>query len=255
MPAKHFLTFCALVLASSASAQGFMPPEPYGGDQAVKWLFDQELRMSQRDIDAKVDGQVDLSFTIAADGTARNTRIERTLSEDTEAEALRLASLIRWYPASVGGSKLDKEHTLSVPFNAKRYQKAHAKDPAPEAFLAHPADGSLRLFVDKEVDSLAVPLIPKGLRGLPAYFGSNITYPEDARRRDIQGKVAVEFVVETSGIPSNVRTVESLGGGCDEEAMRLVRGIRWKPAYKNGQRVRYVMKIDIQFRLGQNTRP
>jgi protein TonB len=67
--------------------------------------------------------------------------------------------------------------------------------------------------------------------------------------------VGVEFVVETSGNVSNLRAVEALGAGCDDEAMRLIRSMKWRPAFKNGQRVRSIMKLDIQFRLNTNQRP
>jgi hypothetical protein len=46
-----------------------------------------------------------------------------------------------------------------------------------------------------------------------------------------------------------------LGAGCDDEAMRLIRSMKWRPAFKNGQRVRSIVKMDIQFRLDANQRP
>lgn len=222
----------------------------------MKWLFDEELNYSARDLDAKVTGEVELTFTVGVDGAAKDIRISRTLSEDSETEARRLLSLIRWHPASVGGTAMDKPQTIAVPFNLKRYLKAKSKEARTEKpFARFPVDGSLILFQDRGTDSLAVPMIPKGWRGLPAYFSENLQYPEDARRRDMQGKVVVDFVVEPSGNISNLRTVEALSGGCDSEAMRLVRSISWKPAFKDGKRVRSILKLDIQFRLDANQRP
>ena len=245
---------CA-ALVGPLSAQSFLPPAPYGGDQAVKWLIEQEFVMSPAEVERGTEGEVELTFTVQADGRAANTRVTRTLGEANDKEALRVAALIRWHPASVGGSALDTERTLLIPVSAKRYRKAHAKDGPPPPFMSLPMDLSGELYLDRGTDSLAAPLIPKGLRGLPIYLAENLRYPEDARRRDIQGKVGVEFVVETSGHPSNVRATEALGGGCDDEAMRLVRSLRWRPALKNGQRVRSIVKLDIHFRLNANQRP
>lgn len=240
-----------------ASAQSFQPPAAFGGDQAVRWLFDQELRLPPEAIAAKSDGEVELTFQVLQDGTARNMRVTRSMGEAIDAEALRVAALIRWHPASVGGSALDTERSLSVPINAKRYAKLHKEPEAkvPTGRLALEAETSGTLHTDKQVDSLAAPLIPKGLRGLPMHLAQNLRYPEDARRRDIQGKVVLEFVVEASGTVSNLRTVEALGAGCDDEAMRLIRELTWQPALKGGRRVRSVMKLDIQFRLDANSRP
>ncbi len=61
-------------------------------------------------------------------------------------------------------------------------------------------------------------------------------------------------MVETSGAVSNLRTLNFLGGGCDDEAMRLARTLCWRPAVKDGQFVRSVMKLDIQFRLDPSRR-
>ena len=254
--ARTLLCATTTVLMGSVTAQNFLPPAPFGGDQAVKWLFEEELNYSARDLDAKVTGEVELTFTVGVDGAASSVRISKTLSEDSEAEARRLLSLIRWHPASVGGTVLDKAQVLAVPFNLKRYLKAKSKEAKAEDPFAHfPADGSLTMYQDRGTDSLAVPMIPKGWRGLPTYFGEHLQYPEDARRRDMQGKVVVDFVVEPSGNISNLRTVEALSGGCDNEAMRLVRSIGWKPAFKDGKRVRSILKLDIQFRLDANQRP
>ncbi len=244
-----------LVMVPFARGQSFLPPEPYGGEQAVKWLMEQELRIPEDQLAANVEGTVELTFTVRADGSMKDVRVTRSMGPVLDAEVLRVARLLRWHPASVGGSALDTERKLEVPISSKRYRKARSKASAtPPSFLALPADSSGEVLV-RGTDSLATPLIPKGLRGLPTYLGENLRYPEDARRRDIQGKVGIEFVVEVSGSVSNLRTVEALGAGCDEEAMRLIRTIAWKPAFKNGRRVRSVMKMDIQFRLDANSRP
>lgn len=221
----------------------------------MKWFVEQEFVMAPGEIAAGVEGEVELTFTVQADGRSKDMRVSATLGEANDREALRVGRSIRWHPASVGGSALDTERTLRIPVSAKRYKKTHAKDGPPPDFTTLPADDSGELYQDRGIDSLAVPLIPKGLRGLPAYIGENLRYPEDARRRDIQGKVGVEFVIETSGNVSNLRAVEALGAGCDDEAMRLIRSMKWRPAFKTGRRVRSIVKMDIQFRLNTNQRP
>lgn len=253
-------TASLLLLASISfpftNAQSFMPPEPFGGDQAVKWLFEQEIRIPEAALQAGVDGAVELGFVVQANGEPRDLHVIRSLRPDVDAEAMRVFRMVRWHPASVGGSALDREHQYSVPFNVKKYMKLHGKTAAaPRAFEGFPADSALTLLTDRQCDSLPMPQIPRGLRGLPTYLGENLRYPDDARRRDIQGKVGLEFVVEASGAVSNLRATEALGGGCDDEAMRLIRSMSWRPAFKGGKRVRCVMRMDIQFRLNANQRP
>lgn len=234
-------------------AQGFSAPEPYGGKQAVAWMLEQEQHFPPAALAAGVNGEVTVSFNVKADGSLGNARVTLPLEPDCDAEALRLAKLIRWKPASVSGTPMDTDHSISIPFNAKRYKKLHAKTtPCPSLELKLPADGSDALFT--MVDTMATPRITGGLRALPQYLADHLKYPQEAFRLDIQGKVTIEFVVETSGSISNLRTLNFLGGGCDAEAMRLARTICWTPAIKDGKHVRSIMKLDILFRLNPSLR-
>lgn len=238
-----------------AQAQTFAAPQPYGGKAAVEWMLDQELHFPAEALAADIKGEVVVSFKVLADGTAEDIHVTLPLDPACDAEAMRLVKLIRWWPASVGGTALDTDHSISIPFNAKRYRKLHAKTTRcqrPPSAL--PDDKSNALHADKDLDSLAVPMIPDGLRGLPNYLVNNLNYPPEAFRLDIQGKATIEFVVETSGSISNLRTVKFLGGGCDDEAMRLARSICWIPAIQGGKHVRSIMKLDIMFRLNPSSR-
>lgn len=254
--ARPLLLLCVLLLRASAFAQSFLPPEPLGGTNAVRWLLEQELVFPPEALAANTEGEVEVAFLVRTDGSTADLHVVHSLRHDCDVEALRLAALVRWHPASVGGSLMDKEHQLTIPFSAKKYKKAQSKGTnACTHRTDGEADASGHIYKDREVDTLAAPLIEKGLRGLPSYLGANMRYPEEAYRRDIQGKVTIEFVVETSGSVSNLRATEALGGGCDDEAMRLVRSMCWKPAVLKGQRVRSTMKLDIQFRLDPSKRP
>ncbi|MEZ4758938.1 MAG: energy transducer TonB [Flavobacteriales bacterium] len=59
----------------------------------------------------------------------------------------------------------------------------------------------------------------------------------------MQGPLKLESVVEASGVVSNAVALKDLGGGCTEEAIRMVRAIRWKPGIKDGRRVRTVVPV------------
>jgi protein TonB len=61
----------------------------------------------------------------------------------------------------------------------------------------------------------------------------------------------VTFVVDTDGSIQEVALVEGIGGGCDEEAMRVIKGsARWSPGMINGRAVRTRMSLPIRFKLG-----
>lgn len=74
--------------------------------------------------------------------------------------------------------------------------------------------------------ALAMPVL--GERSYNKYLRQNLKYPEAAADARVHGKVVVEFDIDAQGRPVNLRIVRSLGYGCDEEAMRLIReGPAW----------------------------
>ncbi|HMG91218.1 MAG TPA: energy transducer TonB [Chryseolinea sp.] len=95
------------------------------------------------------------------------------------------------------------------------------------------------------------PAEPRGgLDGLYQVLQKNITYPVDARRKGIMGKVFVSFIIERDGTLADVRVVKGIGYGCDEEAVRVIKITSpWKPAMQNGKPVRSRFVIPLEFKL------
>jgi TonB family protein len=62
------------------------------------------------------------------------------------------------------------------------------------------------------------------------YIRRNARLTEAARNNNISGNVRLQFTVGPDGKPANISVLQSLGFGCDEEAMRLVRLFQWTPA-------------------------
>lgn len=95
-----------------------------------------------------------------------------------------------------------------------------------------------------------MPEFPGGPEKLLEYLNENQRYPEMARENDIQGRVYVQFVVEPDGSISNVEVIRSIGGGCDEEAVRLVQNMpKFKPGKMNGYPVRVQYTVPVKFML------
>lgn len=95
-----------------------------------------------------------------------------------------------------------------------------------------------------------MPDFPGGTAKLVEYLQKNIKYPQMARESGIQGRVFVNFVVEPDGHVSNVKIMRSLGGGCDEEAMRVVKAMpKWKPGKQRGKAVRVSYILPVVFKL------
>ncbi|WKZ67240.1 MAG: energy transducer TonB [Flavobacteriales bacterium] len=95
-----------------------------------------------------------------------------------------------------------------------------------------------------------MPEYPGGQDAMFAYIGNTLKYPKEAMEKGIQGTVIVNFVVERDGSVNEVKTLRGIGGGCDEEAVRVVRGMpNWKPGKQRGEAVRVKYNLPIRYKL------
>lgn len=94
------------------------------------------------------------------------------------------------------------------------------------------------------------PSFPGGEEARLKFLRDNLRYPQMAREAGIQGTVFVTFVVERDGSVTDVRVLRGIGGGADEEAVRVVRNMpRWTPGRQRGQAVRVQFNMPIRFVL------
>ncbi|RFZ95762.1 TonB family protein [Mucilaginibacter conchicola] len=82
------------------------------------------------------------------------------------------------------------------------------------------------------------------------YLGKSIHYPRAARMNNVQGRVIVAFVVEKDGSLTGIKVLRGIGGGCDEEAVRVLSlSPKWVPGKTKGKPVRVQYSIPINFAL------
>ena len=106
--------------------------------------------------------------------------------------------------------------------------------------------------VEQEIFQIVeeMPAYPGGDQKLMEFIAKGIKYPQIARETGIQGRVFVGFVIEPDGSVSNVKVLRGIGGGCDEEAMRVVKSIpKWKPGKQRGKAVRVSYMLPVNFKL------
>lgn len=89
-----------------------------------------------------------------------------------------------------------------------------------------------------------------GEKKFKSWLSKNINYPKPAALEKIQGTVYLSFIIETNGKISNVLLRRGIGGGCDEESVKVISQMPpWNPALKDGQPVRVLMFLPIRFQL------
>jgi protein TonB len=80
-----------------------------------------------------------------------------------------------------------------------------------------------------------------------------LRYPAEAKEKNIQGKVIIAFTIDTNGSVSNYVIKKRIGGGCDEEALRVVQLVtgEWLPGMLNGKPVKVEFEMPFSFALAQ----
>ena len=95
-----------------------------------------------------------------------------------------------------------------------------------------------------------MPEFSGGKNAMFKFISKNIKYPEEAIKQEISGRVFVTFVVEADGEITNIELLRGIGGGCDEEAMRVISIMpKWKSGYQRGVSVRVRFNLPIKFVL------
>jgi protein TonB len=95
-----------------------------------------------------------------------------------------------------------------------------------------------------------MPEFPGGEEALFAYIQKNLKYPQQAVDANTTGRVTINFVVNDDGSITDVKLARGIGYGCDEEAIKIVRGLpRWNPGKQNGKKVRVAYSLPITFQL------
>jgi len=95
-----------------------------------------------------------------------------------------------------------------------------------------------------------MPSFPGGEAERNKFLSENIHYPQLAVENSIQGTVYISFIVKTDGHIDEVKILRGIGGGCDEEALRVVGKMpRWISGRQNGKPVNVLFNMPIYFRL------
>lgn len=71
------------------------------------------------------------------------------------------------------------------------------------------------------------------------FVKTNFKIPNKAVRKKVRGEIPVQFIVEKDGSLSDIKLLNNLGFGLDEEALRVIQlSPNWKPASRNGKKVK-----------------
>ena len=212
-------------------------PEFVGGEQAMYKYIAGNIQYPDQAKKDGIEGRVYISFIVEKDGRISNVETMRGIGGGCDKEALRvIRNMPNWIPGEQRGEKVRVQYRMPIKFTL-----SGAKN---DKEITDDSDNQLFQVVEK------MPEFTGGKQAMYKYISNNIKYPKQAKTENIQGKVFIEFIIEKDGKISNVKVKRGIGGGCDEEALRVIRNMpNWIPGKQRGESVRVVYTIPIKFSL------
>ena len=219
-------------------------PENYGGNNELLRLINNQVVFPVEAINQKKDGKVIIKFTCNEKGEISNYSIASSTDTLFNHEAIKIFRMLQWNPGFKSKKPVACDYATEIPFSHKRYKKSIKRNKNIPAFQTI-EDTTFVIYQKAET----IPAYIHGNDSLIKYISSSLEYPHEALLKNIEGVVKLGFVVEKNGTVSNINVLKQLGGGCQEEAMRILSETIWKPAIKNGKRVRFQMEYSFYFQL------
>ncbi len=140
----------------------------------------------------------------------------------------------------------NKEDIQTKDFNSEDDKNKKVVIQAPIAApVEDPEESRIHVVVER------MPEFPGGEAAMNQFINRTIRYPVIAQENGIQGRVVVQFVVNTDGKIVDVEVVRGVEESLDKEAIRVVKAMPpWNPGRQGGKNVRVKYTLPIRFRIG-----
>lgn len=214
-------------------------PEYPGGEKALRSFIATNIKYPVPAQEKGIQGVVYVKFIVDTDGSVIESGIARGVDPILDNEALRVVHLLpKWKPGKQKGEAVKVNYTIPVSFVLAGDKESEAKEP----------DEAQVYFVVEEM-----PEYPGGEEGLRHAITSQLRYPVEALKENIQGRVYVAFVVDTDGSVTDAKVMRGVHPLLDAEAIRIVNTLtKWKPGTQRGKAVRVSYTVPIQFAIARD---
>ncbi len=224
-------------------------PENYGGNPEFIRFINEQLIYPSKALENKIEGKVTITFACNEHGEIIHYNISNSVNDLLNNEAIRLFKLLKWHPAYKNKKPFFFNHYIEIPFSIKKFKKNQKKNYT--CLLSNiPEDSTFTVYTKAD----QAPEYEFGKDSLVKFIFAELEYPHEALLRNIEGTVKLGFIVEKNGLITNIDLLKELGGGCQEEAVRVLSATKWKPALKNGKRVRFQMDYTFYFKLNNQVK-
>lgn len=148
------------------------------------------------------------------------------------------------------GSLAMGSHNLIMDYEGevKKQEIIVNQDFLPVVYMNFTGEGKPPKPVDGFIDYEEQPEFPGGITSMMKFLRDKLNYPRLALENGISGTVFLQFKVDETGKISNIKILRGIGGGCDEEAIRVVKLMpTWKPGIQSGRRAICYFNLPVKF--------
>ena len=224
-------------------------PEFPGGIKALMKYLRTNIHYPEDAEKKGAQGKAHIQFVVTVNGSVNNIKVAKSSgNESLDKEAMRVvASMPKWTPGTQDGKNVNVRYTLPITFRLQNHGTNNTKPVQIQKEVLQTSNNNEKIHEVCE----KMPEFPGGIKALMTYLSTNIHYPEDARKKNIQGKAHIQFVVKSDGSISDIKIAKSSGNeSLDKEAMRVVASMpKWTPGTQDGKNVNVRYILPIMFRL------
>ncbi len=250
----------------------------------IEQFVQNNIKYPQDALIQEIEGDVIIACVITKKGEVKGVKILKDIGGGCGDEASRLVSMMKnWMPAREDGEAVNVIHNIIINFtiNQKNKETSLLMEP-PKPYVPSGFSDSLppkeleasspSVFVETDKGKVythcdKMPYFD-GCEGmingtvekrncadkrLIQFLSENLQYPEAAKRDEIEGVVYISFIVNEMGDLEDIQLVRDIGGGCGEEALRVVKMMpRWEAGADRGKNVKVKMNLPVRFHFNSD---
>ena len=242
-----------MIFITLVAISQYVEPMPIVGQKSLKVMIKKHFDYPEYDLSKNISGNVIIDFETDKSGNITSYSVIQNVSHGIDSAAISLFRQIIWLPATYELKPVKGKASFELSYSKKIFDKLTKRRGYGHIIPPYiPMDTSYKIYKTKEIDMVPKPILEGSSKTLNSFIYNNLKYPESAIKVGIEGEVQLEFVIEKNGLPSNIVANKHLGGGCTEEAIRIISLINWYPGILNGYAVRSEKNISIKFQKSQN---
>ena len=212
-------------------------PQFEGGEKAMLNFIGQHLQYPEAALKSGIQGKCVLRFVITKAGEVGEVKVLRSVSEECDAEAIRVVRLLKFKPGMQAGKPVDVWYALPIAFR-----------------ITEPNPNVPQLIEDEDgvTHECKMPYFPGGEKALMLFIAENLEYPENAVLMKLQGKCVVEFMVTATGDVKSIKVVSTPHPILNQPVIKVIESLpKFIPGTEDGIPVDVKYPLPVTFSIPQ----